>query len=168
MEDGDIVSIDCGTDLNGFIGDSAYTFLVGEVKPEIQKLLKVTKEALYLGLEKCVEGNRLGDIGYAIQSYVESFGFSVVKDYIGHGIGKNLHEDPEVPNYGLAGHGPRLREGMTIAIEPMVNVGTFEVKELSDGWTVKTMDGSLSAHYENTVALTSEGVLILTQIEKGF
>lgn len=162
LKNGDIVKIDVGAFYKGYHGDCAATFAVGTISEEAQKLIDVTKQSFYKGVAVIGSGKRIGDIGSAIQTYVESFGFSVVKDYIGHGIGRNLHEDPEVPNYGLAGHGPRLREGMTIAIEPMVNVGTSQVNVLSDNWTVVTKDGKLSAHYENTVAITSNGVLILT------
>lgn len=162
LKNGDIVKIDVGAYYKGYHGDCAATFAVGTISEEAQKLIDVTKQSFYKGIAAIGSGKRIGDIGSAIQAYVESFGFSVVKDYIGHGIGRNLHEDPEVPNYGLAGHGPRLREGMTIAIEPMVNVGTSQVNVLSDNWTVVTKDGKLSAHYENTVAITSNGVLILT------
>ena len=162
LKNGDIVKIDVGAFYKGYHGDCAATFAVGTISEEAQKLIDVTKQSFYKGIAAIGSGKRIGDIGSAIQTYVESFGFSVVKDYIGHGIGRNLHEDPEVPNYGLAGHGPRLREGMTIAIEPMVNVGTSQVNVLSDNWTVVTKDGKLSAHYENTVAITSNGVLILT------
>lgn len=162
LKNGDIVSIDVGAFYKGYHGDCAATFIVGDTTEEAKRLVDVTKQSFFEGIKAIGEGSRIGDIGYAIQSYVELNGFSVVKEYIGHGIGKNLHEDPEVPNYGRAGHGPRLREGMTIAIEPMVNAGDWQVRVLKDKWTVVTMDGSLSAHYENTVALTANGVLILT------
>ncbi|MBR5278601.1 MAG: type I methionyl aminopeptidase [Clostridia bacterium] len=162
LKNGDIVSIDVGAYYKGYHGDCAATFIVGEGTEEAKKLVDVTQKSFFKGIAAIGEGSRIGDIGYAIQSYVESNGFSVVKEYIGHGIGRNLHEDPEVPNYGNAGHGARIREGMTIAIEPMVNAGDWRVKVLNDKWTVITADGSLSAHYENTVAITSNGVLILT------
>ena len=164
LKEGDIISVDCGTIYKGFYGDSAYTFPVGEVDAETQKLLDVTKESLYKGIEKAVAGNRVGDIGYAIQSYCEGFGFSVVREMVGHGIGKNMHESPEVPNYGLAGKGKKLSEGMVICIEPMINAGRHEVYTEEDGWTVKTSDGSLSAHYENTVLITDGEPEILTTI----
>ena len=162
LKNGDIVKIDVGAYYKGYHGDCAATFAVGTVSDEAQKLIDVTKQSFFAGLAAIGEGKRLGDIGYAIQSYVEKHGFSVVREYIGHGIGRNLHEDPEVPNYGNAGHGFRLRSGMTLAIEPMVNVGDWRVRVLDDKWTVVTVDGKLSAHYENTVAITDNGVLILT------
>lgn len=162
LKNGDIVKIDVGAFYKGYHGDCAATFAVGEITEEAKKLISVTKESFFEGIAAIGEGKRIGDIGHAIQSYVESFGYSVVRDYIGHGVGRKLHEDPEVPNYGLAGHGPRLREGMTIAIEPMVNAGGWQVEVLDNDWTVVTKDGKLSAHYENTVAITSNGVLILT------
>ncbi|MBO7226776.1 MAG: type I methionyl aminopeptidase [Bacteroidales bacterium] len=166
LEDGDIVSIDCGTDLNGFIGDSAYTFMVGEVKPEVQKLLKVTKEALYLGVEKCVEGNRLGDIGHAIQTHIEKNGFSVVREMCGHGVGIKLHEDPNVCNYGKPGTGPLLKAGMVFAIEPMVNLGSKNVKFINDGWTPVTKDGKPSAHFEHDVAIGKDKADLLSTFEE--
>ncbi|MBQ3230562.1 MAG: type I methionyl aminopeptidase [Clostridia bacterium] len=162
LKNGDIVKIDVGAFYKGYHGDCAATFTVGNVSEEAQRLISVTKESFFKGIAAIKDGARLGDIGYAIQSYVESFGFSVVREYIGHGIGRKLHEDPEVPNYGTAGRGQRLREGMTIAIEPMVNAGDWNVRVLDDEWTVVTADGKLSAHYENTVAITANGVLILT------
>ena len=168
LREGDIVKIDVGAFYKGFHGDSARTIAVGRVSEEAERLMRVTRESFFAGAAAVKAGNRMGDVGNAIQTCVEKEDFSVVRRYIGHGVGHELHESPDVPNYGTAGRGTRLCAGMTLAIEPMVNVGTFEVKELSDGWTVKTMDGSLSAHYENTVALTSEGVLILTEVEKGF
>ena len=150
------------------MGDSARTIPVGKVSAEAQKLIEVTRQSFFKGVEQVKVGNRLGDIGAAIDGYVVANGFSTVKRYVGHGIGTDMHEEPNVPNYGTAGRGIRLCAGMTIAIEPMVNVGREDVRELPDGWTVKTADGSLSAHYENTIALTSEGVLILTQVEQDF
>ncbi len=162
LKNGDIVKIDVGAYYKGYHGDCAATFAVGQISDEAQRLIDVTKQSFFEGIAAIGEGKRIGDIGYAIQSYVEANGFSVVREYIGHGIGKNLHEDPEVPNYGNAGHGQRIRAGMTIAIEPMVNQGDWRVKVLRDKWTVVTVDGSLSAHYENTVAVTENGVLILT------
>ena len=160
--DGDIVSVDVGASIDGYHGDAARTFGVGEISPEAKKLIEVTEASFWRGMEFALPGNRLGDISANIQKVVESNGFSVVRDFVGHGIGNALHEEPEVPNYGKAGYGPRLREGMTIAIEPMVNAGDWQVRVLEDKWTVVTKDGSLSAHYENTVAITPNGVLILT------
>lgn len=168
LQEGDIVKIDTGATYKGYVGDSARTIPVGNVSEEATKLIEVTRNSFWRGVESLQIGNRLGDIGAAIDALVREGGFSTVKRYVGHGIGTDMHESPDVPNFGTAGRGIRLCAGMTLAIEPMVNVGTFEVKEMPDGWTVKTMDGSLSAHYENTVALTSEGVLILTEVEKGF
>jgi methionyl aminopeptidase len=168
LQEGDIVKIDVGAFYKGFHGDSARTFPVGKVSDEALRLIAATKQSFYEALTALKLGNRVGDIGAAVDTYVRSCGFSVVRRYVGHGIGRDVHEQPDVPNYGTPGRGPRLCSGLVIAIEPMVNVGTHEVREMSDGWTVKTADGSLSAHYENTVALTSEGVLILTEVEKGF
>ena len=168
LMEGDIVKIDTGATYRGYVGDSARTIPVGTVSETAQKLIRATRDSFWAGIEALQIGNRLGDVGFAIDSLVREQGFSTVRRYVGHGIGENMHESPDVPNYGTPGRGTRLCAGMTLAIEPMVNVGTFEVKELPDGWTVKTQDGSLSAHYENTVALTSEGVLVLTEVEKGF
>lgn len=162
LNEGDIISIDMGAKINGYHGDAARTFPVGEVSSEAKKLIEVTRASFFKGLEQIKEGNKLSDISHAIQEFGESFGFSLVRDYVGHGIGKNLHEMPNVPNYGRPGRGPRLTEGMVLAIEPMLNVGSFEVKVLNDKWTVKTADGSLSAHYENTVAITKNGPILLT------
>jgi len=155
LEEGDIVSIDCGAVLHGFYGDHAYTFEVGEVDEEVRNLLKVTKESLYRGIRAFKSGNRVGDIGHAIQSHCESHGYGVVRELVGHGLGKKLHEDPEVPNYGRQGKGKKLIEGMTIAIEPMINMGTYRVQQLSDGWTIVTKDGKPSAHFEHDVALVN-------------
>ena len=168
LKEGDIVKIDTGAIYKGYVGDSARTIPVGEVSVEAKKLIEVTRNSFWKGIEALQIGNRLGDVGHAIDSLVVENGFSTVRRYVGHGIGTNLHESPDVPNFGTPGRGTRLCAGMTLAIEPMVNVGTFEVKEMPDGWTVKTLDGSLSAHYENTVALTSDGVIVLTEVEKGF
>ena len=168
LKEGDIVKIDTGATYKGYVGDSARTIPVGEVSVEAKKLIEVTRNSFWKGIEALQIGNRLGDVGHAIDSLVVENGFSTVRRYVGHGIGTNLHESPDVPNFGTPGRGTRLCAGMTLAIEPMVNVGTFEVKEMPDGWTVKTLDGSLSAHYENTVALTSDGVIVLTEVEKGF
>ena len=166
LREGDIVKIDVGAFYKGFHGDSARTIAVGNVSDEAKRLIEVTRQSFFDGVAAVKTGNRIGDVGNAIQSRVENAGFSVVKKYIGHGIGKALHEAPDVPNFGTAGRGVRLCAGMALAIEPMVNVGTSEVYELPDGWTVKTRDGSLSAHYENTIALTSEGLIITTLIDK--
>lgn len=153
LKEGDIVSVDCGAYINGFHGDSAYTFCVGDVKPEIVALLKATKESLYKGIENAVEGKRLGDIGNAIQTYCEERGYSVVREMIGHGVGRDLHEDPEVPNYGRRGNGQVLKSGMTIAIEPMINLGKRNIVFESDGWTIRTLDRKPSAHFEHSVAV---------------
>lgn len=153
LEDGDIVSVDCGTLMNGFYGDSAYTFAVGNVKEEYLLLLQRTKESLYLAIDQAVAGKRIGDIGHAVQSYVEGFGYGVVRDLVGHGVGRNLHEKPEVPNYGRRGTGTKLKPGMTLAIEPMVNLGVKEVVQENDGWTIKTADSLPSAHFEHDVAI---------------
>jgi methionyl aminopeptidase len=164
LKDGDIVSLDFGVIYQGWFGDSARTVAVGNVKPEVQKLVDTTRESLYKGIEQCREGNRVFDIGHAVQNYVEGFGFSVVREFVGHGIGRALHEDPQVPNYGPKGKGLQLKVGMVLAIEPMINAGSHEVKVLSDGWTAVTVDRSLSAHFEHTVAITPKGPEILTVI----
>jgi len=153
LKEGDVVSVDCGTLLNGYYGDSAYTFCVGEVKPEVKALLDATKESLYKGIENAVEGKRLGDVGFAIQDHVESRGYSVVREMVGHGVGKNLHEAPEVPNYGRKGNGVKLKSGMVIAIEPMINLGKRNILQEDDGWTIRTRDRSVSAHFEHTLAV---------------
>jgi methionyl aminopeptidase len=165
LKEGDIVSIDCGAFFDGFHGDAARTFPVGNISVDAQKLIDITKESFFQGIKFAKEGNKLTDISYEIQSYVEAAGFSVVRDFVGHGIGRKVHEDPNVPNFGKPGRGPKLIEGMVLAIEPMVNAGTHKVKTLKDGWTVVTADSSLSAHYENTVAILSEGPEILTLIK---
>ena len=162
INEGDIVSIDLGAKYEGYHGDNAATFAAGEISEEAKKLLEVSEQSLYRGIAAAIAGNRIGDISNAVQSFVEANGYSVVRDYVGHGIGTSLHEAPEVPNYGRAKHGIRLVPGMTLAIEPMVNEGTFGVDVLSDGWTVLTKDGSLSAHFEHTVAITADGPKILT------
>lgn len=162
LQEGDIISVDCGAILDGYQGDAARTFTVGSVSKEAESLIKVTKESFFKGVEKAIVGNRLTDISAAIQKYAESFNYSVVRDYVGHGIGKDMHEDPEVPNFGRPGHGPKLQHGMVLAIEPMINFGQFNVKVRPNGWTVVTVDGSLSAHYENTVAILDNGPEILT------
>ena len=166
LQDGDIVKVDVGAFYRGFHGDAARTIPVGKVSDEALRLISVTRKSFFDGVDALKPGGRIGDVGSAIQNTVESNGFSVVKKYIGHGVGRELHESPDVPNFGTAGRGVRLCSGMTLAIEPMVNIGGSEVIELDDGWTVKTRDKSLSAHYENTVALTSEGVMILTLMDK--
>lgn len=165
LKDGDIISIDCGAYLNGFHGDAARTFAVGNVSEEAKKLIKVTEESFFKGIEYAKIGNRLTDISHEIQCYVEASGFSVVRDFVGHGIGRVVHEDPEVPNFGKSGKGPKLVKGMTLAIEPMVNIGNYRVKTLSNDWTVVTSDGSLSAHYENTIVILPDGPEILTLIK---
>lgn len=164
LQSGDIISIDIGVVKNGFYGDAAVTLPVGEISPEVSRLLTVTEQSLYEGIKFAVEGNRLSDISHAIQTFVESQGFSVVRDYVGHGIGRNMHEEPQVPNFGRPGRGPRLTKGMTIAIEPMVNMGTYEVRTLLDNWTVVTEDGLHSAHFEHTIAITTAGPEILTKL----
>ncbi len=168
LKEGDIVKVDVGAYYKGFHGDAARTIPVGKISPEAEKLIKVTRDSFFAGIEKLQIGNRIGDVGHAIDALVVANGFSTVKRYIGHGVGQALHESPDVPNYGTEGRGTRLCAGMTLAIEPMVNIGGEEVKELSDGWTVKTSDGSLAAHYENTVALTSDGVINMTMLESDF
>ncbi|MEG0133666.1 type I methionyl aminopeptidase [Clostridium sp.] len=162
LKDGDIISVDCGACINGFHGDAARTFAVGNVSNEAKDLIRVTEESFFKGIEYAKVGNRLTDISHEIQNYVEASGFSVVRDFVGHGIGRVVHEDPEVPNFGKAGRGPKLVAGMTLAVEPMINVGTYKVKTLNDDWTVVTSDGSLSAHYENTVVILPDGPEILT------
>jgi methionyl aminopeptidase len=158
------VSVDIGTFYEGFNGDAARTYAVGSISENASKLLKITEESLLKGLEKAVIGNRLFDISHAVQEYVEKNGFSVVRDYVGHGIGRDMHEDPQIPNFGPAGKGPKLKEGMTLAVEPMVNIGSYEVKTLEDDWTVVTKDRSLSAHFEHTIAITKAGVEILSKL----
>lgn len=164
LKAGDIISIDVGAEVHGYYGDAAATFPVGEIDGEAARLLRVTEEALYEGIKKAVAGNRLTDISHAIQVYVEKHGFSVVRDFVGHGIGSRMHEDPQVPNFGPPGRGPRLEEGMTLAIEPMVNAGTYEVAVLEDNWTVVTKDGKLSAHFEHTVVVRNGAAEILTRL----
>lgn len=164
LKEGDIISIDCGAIFEGFHGDAARTFPVGKISSDAQKLIDVTRESFFKGAEKAVIGNRLTDISNAVQVYAESFGYSIVRDYVGHGIGRNMHEDPEVPNFGRLGRGPKLLKGMVLAIEPMVNMGDYHVRVLPNDWTVVTVDGSLSAHYENTVAITENGPECLTLV----
>lgn len=164
LNDGDIVSVDCGVVLDGYYGDAAITVPVGDgISPELKKLLEVTEASLYRAIEATRVGNSVGDVGAAVQEYVEANGFSVVREFVGHGIGTKLHEEPQVPNFGTRGHGPRLREGMVLAIEPMVNFGKPETRVLSDKWTAVTADGSYSAHFEHCVAVTRNGPMILTQ-----
>jgi len=164
LQDGDIVSIDIGAIYKGYHGDSAWTYACGEISLAAQKLLEGTEASLFHGLEKAVAGNRLTDISHAIQEFAEGLGFSVVREFVGHGVGKNLHEDPQIPNFGLAGRGITLRKGMTLAIEPMINAGRKEVKVLPDGWTTITQDGSLSAHFEHSILITENGYEILTKV----
>ena len=165
LQEGDIVTIDMVVNLNGALADSAWSYPVGEINKKTKELLDVTKEALYKGIEQVKIGNRIGDIGHAIQTYVEAQGFSVVRNFIGHGIGPTIHEKPEVPHFGLPGKGVRIKEGMVFTIEPMVNIGTFETKMDNNGWTARTRDGSLSAQYEHTVAVTKDGIIIITDQE---
>ncbi len=155
LQEGDIISIDCGAIKNGFYGDHAYTFPVGEIDPETEKLLKVTKESLYVGIREFKAGNRVGDVGFAIQKYCEAHGYGVVRELVGHGLGRTMHEDPNMPNYGRRGRGKKFVEGMVVAIEPMINMGVKEIKFLRDGWTVLTKDGKPSAHFEHDVALVN-------------
>ena len=167
LREGDIVSIDVGAYYDGFHGDMARTFPVGKISQEAEKLIRVTKECFYKGLEKAVAGGRIGDIGSAVDAHAVANGFTTVKEFIGHGVGRKVHEDPEVPNYGKAGHGPRLEKGMVIAIEPMINAGSQDVvQDEDDGWTVYTKDSKYSAHYENTVAITQDGPIILTKVKE--
>lgn len=165
LQDGDIVSVDCGVLLNGFYGDSAYTFCVGDVKEETRRLLQITKESLYLGIEQAVHGKRVGDIGHAVQEYCEKHNYSVVRELVGHGVGVKLHEAPEVPNYGRRGTGPMLKSGMVIAIEPMINQGSRNIVFERDGWTTRTKDGKMSAHFEHTIAVRPGKADILSSFE---
>lgn len=165
IEDGDIVKVDVGAFYKGFHGDSANTFAVGSVSAEAKHLIEITKESFWRGIAEAKPGKRIGDIGHAVQAYVEENGCSVVRRYVGHGVGEELHESPDVPNFGTAGRGVRLYPGMTIAVEPMVNAGTPDVNELRDKWTVVTADGSLSAHYEHTIAITDDGPIVLTKVD---
>lgn len=169
LNEGDIISMDCGVVMNGYFGDSAYTYEVGEVSEEVKNLLIRTKESLYKGIEQAVSGNRVGDIGFAIQKHVEQFGYGVVREMVGHGVGENLHEEPQIPNYGKRGRGIMLKEGMVIAIEPMINLGTRRIKQLSDGWTIITVDKKYSAHFEHTVVVRKGKAEVLSsfvEIEK--
>ncbi len=162
LEEGDILSVDCGVYMNGYYGDHAYSFQVGEVHPDTKLLLQRTKESLYKGIEQCVRGKRIGDVSYAIQSHCEGFGYGVVKELVGHGLGKKMHEDPQVPNYGRKGSGKVIKDGLTIAIEPMINLGTDKVKFHSDGWTVTSVDNSPSAHFEHNVAVIGGKPILLS------
>lgn len=167
LKEGDVISVDCGVILNGFHGDSAYTFALGEIPPEVMALMKITKKSLYAGIEKAIVGNRIGDIAYSIQQLTEKeHGYGVVRDLVGHGLGRNLHEDPQVPNYGKRGQGQKMKEGLVICIEPMINLGTREVNYRDDGWTVVTRDGSVSAHYEHVVLVKKEKADILSSFEE--
>jgi methionyl aminopeptidase len=165
LEEGDIVSIDCGVEKDGYFGDHAYTFAVGDCDDKVLDLLRTTLESLYVGIENAIHGNRIGDIGNSIQTYCENAGYGVVRDLVGHGLGKSLHEDPSVPNYGRKGRGERLREGMTLAIEPMINMGSWKVKTLNDGWTVVTVDGGVSAHFEHDVVVREGKAEILSTFD---
>ncbi len=162
LKEGDIVSVDVGAYIDGFHGDCAGTFPCGQVSEEAMRLIRVTEQSFWAGLKQAYPGKRVSDISHAVQQLAESYGYGVVRDYVGHGVGQKLHEAPEVPNYGPAGHGPRLQAGMVIAVEPMINAGSWEIRVMKDGWTVKTADGSLAAHYENTIAITEHGPEILT------
>ena len=165
LKEGDIISIDCGTLLSGFCGDSAYTFCVGDVDPEVLRLLRITKEALYLGIENARIGKRIGDIGYAVQQHCESNSFGVVREFVGHGVGRDMHEDPQVPNYGKRGYGTLLKEGLCIAIEPMITQGARQIVMERDGWTVRTKDRKFAAHFEHSIAITSDKADILSSFE---
>lgn len=165
LQEGDIISIDCGVFMNGYYGDHAYTFEVGEVDPNTKRLLEVTKESLYVGIQKCRVGNRIGDIGWAIQDHCEKNGYGVVRELVGHGLGKEMHEDPQVPNYGRRGRGKKIQEGLVIAIEPMINMGTHKINQLSDGWTIKTADRQPSAHFEHDVAVVDGKPEILSTFD---
>lgn len=166
LENGDIVSVDCGVLLNGFNGDSCYTFCVGEVKDEVKQLLRVTKESLYLGIQSAITGKRIGDIGFAVQEHCESHGYGVVKEFVGHGIGKEMHEDPAVPNYGRRGNGPLIKNGLCIAVEPMITMGSPQIGMMPDRWTVKTTDGKCAAHFEHTIAIHHGKADILSSFEE--
>lgn len=165
LEDGDILSVDCGVELDGYFGDFAYTYMVGEVSEKKQELLRLTKQSLYEGINRAIEGNRLGDIGHAVQSFCEGHGLGVVRELVGHGIGRSMHEDPQVPNFGRRGSGKKLRRGMTICIEPMITAGTADVSVDEDGWTVRTADGEAAAHFEHMVAVGPGEPEILSSFE---
>jgi methionyl aminopeptidase len=167
LKEGDIFSIDVGATLEGFVGDTATTIPVGQVSDELLKLIQVTEESLRLAIDKCREGNHIGDIGFAVQTHAEAHGYSIVRDYVGHGIGRRMHEDPQIPNYGSPGKGPKIKKGYVLAVEPMINLGSHHTKTLKDGWTVVTVDGRPSAHVEHTIAVTEEGPEVLTLIKEG-
>ena len=166
LQEGSIISVDIGAFVDGFCGDSAWTYPVGEVDPEVQLLLQTTEEALFQGIEQARVGNRLSDISHAVQKCAEGRGFSVVRDFVGHGIGRNMHEAPQIPNFGPPGRGPRLKSGMTLAVEPMVNMGSYHVQVLEDNWTVVTRDSKWSAHFEHTIAITDDGPVVLTSLQE--
>ena len=165
INDGDIVSIDCGTYMNGFYGDSAYTFAVGNVKKELLTLLEITKQSLYKGIEQAIAGKRVGDIGFAVQNHVEHYGYGVVRDLVGHGLGRNLHEKPEIPNFARRGTGPKLKENMVIAIEPMITLGSYDISQDPDGWTIRTIDGLAAAHFEHDVVVRKGEAEILSTFD---
>ncbi len=167
LREGDVVKIDCGATLDNYIGDAAISIPVGKISPAIEKLLQVTRESLFKAMERMVPGNRLYDVSYAVQEYVERQGYSIVREFCGHGVGQRMHEDPQVPNYGRPGTGPRLKPGWVLAVEPMVNEGSHEIHVLADGWTVKTKDGKSSSHFEHTIAITEDGPVVLTALEDG-
>ena len=167
LKEGDIFSVDVGATLEGFVGDTATTIPVGEVSDELLKLIQVTEECLQRAIDKCREGNHIGDIGFAVQTHAESHGYSIVRDYVGHGIGRRMHEDPQIPNYGTPGKGPKIKKGYVFAVEPMINLGSHHTKTLKDGWTVVTVDGRPSAHVEHTIAVTEEGPEVLTLVKEG-
>ena len=164
LQEGDIFSIDVGATLDGFVGDTATTVAVGKVSEDRLRLMRITEECLQLAIEQCHAGNHLGDIGFAVQTHAEAQGYSIVRDYVGHGIGRRMHEDPQIPNYGKPGKGPKIKKGYVFALEPMVNMGSLHTKTLKDGWTVVTVDGQPSAHFEHTVAITEEGPEVLTKV----
>lgn len=166
LKEGDIFSVDVGVTLDGFVGDTAATIPVGRVSDDLLKLIRVTEDCLRLAIDKCRAGNHVGDIGYAVQSHAEAHGYSIVRDYVGHGIGRRMHEDPQIPNYGKPGKGPRIKKGYVFAVEPMINLGSHHTKTLKDGWTVVTVDGRPSAHVEHTIAVTEQGPEVLTLVEK--
>lgn len=165
LEEGDIVGVDCGVKMNGYYGDHAYTFEIGEVAPDVKRLLNITRECLYLGIEQLRTGNRMGDLSYAIQKHAEDNGYGVVRELVGHGLGKKMHEDPQVPNYGMRGRGKKFKEGLVLAIEPMINMGTHRVVQLKDGWTINTADGKPSAHFEHNVAIVNGQPEILSTFD---
>jgi methionyl aminopeptidase len=166
LKEGDIFSIDVGVTLDGFVGDTAATIPVGRVSDDLLKLIRVTEECLLLAIDKCRAGNHVGDIGYAVQSHAEAHGYSIVRDYVGHGIGRRMHEDPQIPNYGKPGKGPKIKKGYVFAVEPMINLGSHHTKTLKDGWTVVTVDGRPSAHVEHTIAVTEQGPEVLTLVKE--